>query len=498
MSKIVSLLLFALPACAQWNTSGGDAQRSSWIRSDPKISRTSLQTPGFSVVWKVKLDNQARQQNSLGAVAVQERYIGYRGFRALGFVGGSSDNVFVMDTDLGRIEWQKHLTSDPAPAGTADCPGGVTAMVARPSGTAFPAAPGRGGGGRANYAKSGVGEPDEGSVIIAQQAARAAAAAAATAAGAGRRGPGRGAFGPPPRRRDEIHVVTGDGKLHLLWISNGNEPDPPLPFVPAGANVRGLTVVNRIAYAATTQGCGGAPNGIWALDLESKEVVSWKAGSGDVAGSEGFAFGPDGTLYVATTTGDLVALDPKTLEPKTTYSAGKSGFVTTPVIFSHKGKTLIAAGARDGRMHLLDAADLASPVAVSAPSSDAPVAALATWQDPSGTPWLLAPTTGAVAAWKLVDHEGGLSWERAWTSRDMVSAMTPMIVNGVVFALSGGAPSKPAVLYALDGMTGKELWSSGNTITSYAHSGGLSGGASQIYLETYDGTLWAFGFPIEH
>ena len=58
--------------------------------------------------------------------------------------------------------------------------------------------------------------------------------------------------------------------------------------------------------------------------------------------------------------------------------------------------------------------------------------------------------------------------------------------------------SSPAVLYALDAATGKELWNSGKTIASFVHGGVLSGGGSQVYLGTYDGTLHAFGFPIEH
>ncbi|PYV12198.1 MAG: hypothetical protein DMG07_17605 [Acidobacteria bacterium] len=63
---------------------------------------------------------------------------------------------------------------------------------------------------------------------------------------------------------------------------------------------------------------------------------------------------------------------------------------------------------------------------------------------------------------------------------------------------SQAASSSRAVLYALDATTGKELWSSGDTITSFLHDGGLSGGGSQLYLGTYDGMLYAFGFPIEH
>ncbi len=94
----------------------------------------------------------------------------------------------------------------------------------------------------------------------------------------------------------------------------------------------------------------------------------------------------------------------------------------------------------------------------------------------------------------------------------MVSPMPPIIINNVVFALSSGEyragttqltaaqraqRSKPAVLYALEGSTGKELWNSGMTMTSFTHSTGLSGGAGQVYVGTYDNTFYTFGFPIE-
>ena len=55
-----------------------------------------------------------------------------------------------------------------------------------------------------------------------------------------------------------------------------------------------------------------------------------------------------------------------------------------------------------------------------------------------------------------------------------------------------------AVIYALDGVTGKELWNSGTTITSFTRGAALSGGMGQIYLTTYDGTIYAFGVPMEH
>ena len=125
--------------------------------------------------------------------------------------------------------------------------------------------------------------------------------------------------------------------------------------------------------------------------------------------------------------------------------------------------------------------------------------ALSTWQDTDGSRWLLAPTAGSIAAWKLTDQNGAPALQKGWTSRDIASPITPLVINGVVFAASRGQRSTPSVLYAFDGATGKELWNSGKTISSFVpHNGGLSAGGTQVFLTTYDGTIYALGFPIEH
>src|SRR3954462_8067910 len=119
-----------------WNTVGGDAQRSNWVRNDAKIAKNALEKPGFGFIWKVKLENAPKQANALTPALVMTGYIGYRGFRSLAFVGGSSDKVFAFDTDLGRGEWQKPGPAAAAASGaTAACPGGMTSNVARPTGT---------------------------------------------------------------------------------------------------------------------------------------------------------------------------------------------------------------------------------------------------------------------------------------------------------------------------------------------------------------------------
>ncbi len=478
-----------------WVTSGGDAQRSGWTRSDPKISSAAIQKGGFALDWKIKLAAEPT------TAVTMDRYIGYRGFRALAFMGSSAGNIVAIDTDLGRVEWQKTLAGT-ANQASGSCPGGMTANVTRPTSAMIPGGGmgGRGGGGgfgRGTAAKSAVGEPGEGATTIAELAARAAAANPNPGRGAGAGRAGRGApaandiFSP---RVQPVDAISSDGMLHMMYVSSGKEPKAAIPFLPAGANARGLIVIDNVAYATTSQGCGGAPNGVWALDLQSQAVSSWKT-TADVAGSEGPVFGGDGKIYIATTDGTITALDEKTLQVKSAYKAGGTAFVSSPVIFEHKEKTLVAAAAKDGSVHVLDTAALdGAPVAKSQPSSDLSATSLATWQDQAGTRWILASSKGAIVSWKLDDQ--GL--QSGWVSRDLLSPLRPIVVNGVVFAASAGDRSHPAVLYALDGGSGKELWNSGKTITAAIHTGALSGSGSQIYVGASDGTIYAFGFPIEH
>jgi outer membrane protein assembly factor BamB len=158
---------------------------------------------------------------------------------------------------------------------------------------------------------------------------------------------------------------------------------------------------------------------------------------------------------------------------------------------------LVAVAAKDGGIHVLDASSLQSPVARAsvAGGADFNPGALASWQDGAGTRWILVPSARNVVALKMTDAS---SLQTGWSSGEMVSPMTPLVINGVVFALAGGSPRSPAVVSALDPATGQQIWTSGKTITSYVRSGGLSGGGSQVYVGTHDGTLYAFGFPIEH
>ena len=70
--------------------------------------------------------------------------------------------------------------------------------------------------------------------------------------------------------------LASDGKLHSHYVSNGDEPSPAIPFLPPNAHAIGLIVVNDVAYAATANKCGGVENGIWAVDLKTGKIATWK------------------------------------------------------------------------------------------------------------------------------------------------------------------------------------------------------------------------------
>ncbi len=485
-----------------WMTSAFDAQRSSWVRNDVKISLDSLQKPGFELVWKLKIDNSPGQANSIYQPALLDFFIGHRGFRTLGFFGASPNRVVGIETELGRIEWDKPLPASGSAAATPGCPE-LTSAVTRPTMTAYLPPPTGSGFGRGTPAKSGVGLAHEGAVTL-RDAPRPPMPAPAK--------PGAAAlFNPYAPRVQWLYALTGDGKLHSFWVSNGNEPEPAISFIPPNARARGLIAYGNTVYVAVAGGCGVA-SGIYALDLETKKIAIWKS-AGDVAGTAGPAIGPDGTLYVAAGEGELTALAPKTLQPIANYKAGGPKFTSSPVVFAFDGKDLLAVATSDGRLRLLDTASLSTPLDQSPPfgTPGYESGSLTSWQDPAGTRWILAASGREITAWKVMAKNGKPVLERGWTSRELVSPLPPTVVSGVVFALSSGAnrdpkltpvqraqQSVPAVLYALDPLTGGDIWNSGSAITSFVPGGGLVAGGTRVYVSTADGTNYAFGFPIEH
>ena len=75
---------------SQWLTAFADAQRTSWIRTDDKISVAAMAKPGFELQWKVKLDNQPRGPQGLAQGVTAS---GVTLFVPMSLVAGSSNTL---------------------------------------------------------------------------------------------------------------------------------------------------------------------------------------------------------------------------------------------------------------------------------------------------------------------------------------------------------------------------------------------------------------------
>ena len=532
---------------SDWPTPYADAQRTSWLQSDPNISVQSLSKPGFELQWTSKLDNQRRGLYGLTQGVTAS---GVTLFVPASIVAGSSNKLFMVDNDTGYVIWSR--TFDGAlPAPTGACSGGLTAAPTRiVSGAAPPisaagATPPPARGNQQGY-RSLLGEPGRGIPVE----PRGGGPPRGAPVGPARQG---GAPGPAPARGDGIpgapnvvggagtqriivaYAVAADGQLHVVGLQSGKDLQKPAPFLPANSQWSNPVAVGTMMYAATSGNCAGAPNGVYAIDLDApdnKRVVSYHTNGGSVVGA--VAFSSDGnTLFAAvgpgTVTADgkanaIVALDPKTLQLKDWFTQPTAEFVTGPTIFRHGTRDLVAAATKDGRVMLFDAASLGganhgTPVVASAPvfggGGAIAAEALSTWARPSADRWILVPVTGrpvaarmtngairngAVVALRVRDASGAFSLEPEWTSSDLTSPATPIIVNGVVFSLSSGRSAaagrrgSPAVLYAHDGVSGKALWNSGKSMTASASPGSFWSALSQVYVGAEDGTIYAFGF----
>ena len=196
----------------EWTTSHGDAQRASWVRTDARLTKDAVQKGELKFLWKMKLDNETRQLNSLTTPVLMDRLISHRGFKALAFVGASAERVYAIDTDLARVYWTTviNYSSITPPANSSwACPGGLMAAATRPTTFAVSAFGGGRGGGRGGGSGSSVGEPGKGapSLALVSQAGQGRGAAPNDPAPAGR-GAAPAAPGALPVRAVRLRPVA--------------------------------------------------------------------------------------------------------------------------------------------------------------------------------------------------------------------------------------------------------------------------------------------------
>jgi hypothetical protein len=507
---------------SDWLAEGGDPGRTGWQRDETILNTSNVK--GLKLLWKTHVDSTPREMHNLFPPVIVQRVNTDSGPKQIAVVAGVSDDLFGIDVSEGEQIWHTHFDS-----------------------TYTPPANGRGRGGNTLC----PGGQDAAPVVAATDT------------------PGK----------YTLYTVSWDGRLRQINVADGKDAAPPEKFMPPNGKPWALNLFDGAIYTAVSQGCGGVWNGFYSFDLSTKKASVFFPAGGGLWGRRGAAVAPDGTAYMGTGDGPfnaetknlgdaIVALKldaNKQLQLAGFYGPPDANWMwhrdldinVTPMVFDYKGRHFLVGTGKQCRLYLLDRDNFGgsdhrtalyrSPLVCNDSQTwDAEGAwgAMATWQDSSGTQWVLLPfwgpvskdfhapiesgrpTNGGVAAFKLEEKGGKWQLMPAWLSHDMDMAEEVIVANGVVYAYGSGedthqrladrawnetpgtpAPTAPtaggsarriadsthATLFALDGQSGKELWSSGDQITSWNHSSGISIANGRVYIPTFDGNVYCFG-----
>ncbi len=497
------LLLRAAVSAGDWPTFGHDPQRTGWASNERTLSTANVSN--LELKWRTRIDNKAFQLAALTAPVVATGVSTSRGVRNVVYIAGNQGTVSALDTDDGDILWTRKLTTYALPnnvglQGSVYCPNGINATPTF------------------------------------------------------------------DRRTGILYVLAEDGALYGFDSGSGKTRFGPVQFVAPFAKSWSLNLVEDTIYTVLAQGCGGALSGFYSMNIRDphhtvvRQMLLSNTNTGGIWGRGGPVIGTDGRAYGSTAdgpfdpaTGDysnsVVAVSVRDLSLadyftpvnwRELYRRDLDFGGASPVWFSWKNYNLLASGAKEGVLYLLDAASLGSkdhqtPLYsagklgndANASTSQGIWGGLSTWRDDRGETWIYVPmygpvsrfapqfpltngptSDGSVMAFKLATdaRTGKPSLEPAWISGNLRVPDPVAIANGVVFALAtgenvnqrGGKPARvqntqPGVLYALDAQTGKELYSSGKDIASWVHFSGLAIAEGRIFTVDYESQVYCFG-----
>jgi len=489
----------------EWLTSSGDAARDAWQRSESKL--TTKNVGGLKLLWKVKVAAKPMGMQSFREPLIVTGVATADGPRTLAILAEASNQVFALDAESGKVVWQTQLKW----------------TSAKPQ------------------------EPGEGEGFICTNAMSATPVVSPASA------PVRRLY--VLASDGYLHIMDvasgaeSDAPIQFLPLPYGkpyglNLVDNVVYTVTAqgcGGVPNALYAVNLENRKTTVSSPPQA--GIWGTAgtaVGSDGTIYFESGDGDY----------DPAVGKLATSVEAFTFSNDKLTLKDYYTPSNHQWLTkrdldmndTPVVFPYKGRDVVVASGKEGRYFLMDSkslggADHMTPLYRSPLLSNTNVnfqtegtwGSMASWEDKAGTRWVLGPTGGFTAvkfpiaygptphggmiALKLEEKDGKPELEPAWQSRDMITAEPPVIVNGVVLVLAAGEftgqanddvgglysakeriqRSVPARLYALDGATGKELYSSGDQVTTFLHQAGLSVAGDKVMFGTFDGTVYCFG-----
>ena len=490
---------------AEWPTGSFNPQRDAWQRNESKITPQNVSS--LQLLWKLKVENKTMGMQSFREPLIVSGVKTSTGTKTVAILAGSSNDVFVIDADSGSLVWHKQLKwSSDKPQETGEGRGFICTNALSATPVVTPA----GAAERFLYVLASDGYLHSMSL---EDGAEKEAPIAVLPVPYGK------AYGLN-LVQDVIYTITGQG---------------------CGGVPNALYAVNltskKVAVSSPPQA------GLWGVAgpaVGTDGTVYFESGDGPYDAKTKLL--PTSVQAFTYASGGLTLKDYFTPSNYIWLTKRDLDMNGTPVVFPYQGRDFLVASGKEGRFFLLDSrsiggADHETPVFRSELISNTNAnfqtegtwGSHAAWKGADGTQWVLAPSgseaavkfpvtngltpNGGILAFKLDDNGGKPKLVPAWTSRDMMTAEPPVIANGVVFAIAGGeftgqandkegglfsseeriAKSVPAKLYALDALTGKELYASTNQITSFLHQAGLAVAGGRVIFGTFDGTIYCFG-----
>jgi outer membrane protein assembly factor BamB len=508
MKLFVFAVLCSAARAGDWPTSAGDPQRTGFAAKEETISRDNVKS--LTVLWKYSTGSQPRELTSLHGPVAVERVFTPRGVRDIVVVAGGSDQIWAINAESGALLWKKAFQAEAVPK---QKPNWLCANALNATPVIQKAGVGRAG--HLVFAISADGRLHTLNLMDGEETAPAVQ------------------FVPPFSKNWSLSLVND--VLYTATSQGCNGAKSGVYAMDLKDEKRPI----RFWMAATAGG------GIWGragLAIDPKGLVYGETGDGPYDAAAGKL------------TDSIFALSPRDLAVKDYYTPANREYITrkdldmgniTPVVFPYQNRTLVAGSGKEGVLYLLDAKSLGgdshrkplfrSPLYT---NEDVDFAgrgfwgAFASFEDTKGTRWLYAPAwgplhskapafpltngaapNGSIMAFKVETKDGSPVLSPGWISRDLDVPEPPIIANGIVFVLSSGENVRQldasgrlltskeridgkhgnAVLYALDAETGKELYNSGNSISSFTHFGSIAISGGKIFVSAFDGTVYAFG-----
>jgi outer membrane protein assembly factor BamB len=539
------------PATDDWLTYGYDPERTGWNRGETTLSKDNVSK--LTVLWSTLLSTKPTPQ-ALATFSPPVVVSGVKtahGVKNLLFLLGADDTLFALDTDSGKVLWQKTFPNANKPARRPNwlCP------------------------------KTANSTP-----VI-------------------------------DKIKGVIYFLPSDGKLRGVSLNDGAQRLMPTEMVAPFARAWALNIFDNVVYTTSGRGCGevsdpnspiaaaetlnpgtspptlrgGAPLAgppidpgmVTAVDVHDPahpKLTTFYTSNGRPSGPwgrGGVTRGPNNTLLLETADGfmdtgsgqygiSILMLAPKATRLMDSFTpknwrylnAKDLDWSASPAVFALGGKILAAVSGKEGVIDLLDTSDLGggasenhstpfyqglqigNDAAAGTEPSQGIWGSIATYQTPDGKRFVYAPMwgpqstkvsafkfssgpvpNGSIMALEVVADGAKVAEVPTWTSPDLIMPDPPTVANGVVYATQTGGqawqnvplpdgsrrdpettgavyratPVSNLVLYALDAETGKPLYSSGKTITDWVHFGEPVVALGKVFIVTHDSHVYAFG-----